>query len=200
MTADPYLAMFDRAVRHFGRGLTLTLRRRSSLRHRTSGTAISALTVATAALAGATALDLEAALLKGELVVGAKFTIAGDATVYTATTTNDAGLDGKLQAVGISPALAQNAALGAAVTVTQSWSDETYPAARASLDEELLDGYLEGSVRAYRLSAAGGKRKPLRGDLLWAGDGSKETVGKVATSGPAGGDGVGWNVWVGVGA
>jgi hypothetical protein len=75
-----------------------------------TGLAVNALTAL-----GAGAITLKATFASGRLIVGDKFTIAGDATVYTVTGEVIAASN-SFAAVPISPVLAQAAAANAVVT------------------------------------------------------------------------------------
>lgn len=81
-----------------------------------------AITVATAALAGASSVTLTAPVGRWMVVAGDKFTVPGDDTVYTIGAqvigTSTATAPGVFANVPISPALASDVAAGAAVTVT----------------------------------------------------------------------------------
>ena len=190
-------ALVDRRIRHVGAGLAITLRRRSTLRHRVTQAAISSLALATAAAGGATSIDLFAASMQGDLVVGSQIQIA--AATYTTTTTNTAGDDGKLSAVGITPALAGAASVGAAALVTRSYAEQGYAAMKVEAVDEGLGGWVEGASKSYRLSAALGERPPLKGDLVYDGAAGLETVKRVTSIDPAGRGALGWQIWVGVG-
>ena len=96
------------------------------------------ISVATAALSGATAIDLSAPAGSWTLLEGDAFMITGDATIYTVgASVNSAG--GKFSAVSISPALAQDAAQSAACTFT--WSADYIVKARVkTYDAQLING------------------------------------------------------------
>ncbi len=189
--------MIGRNTRRFGDRLQITLRRRSTLRHKITGEAIVALTLAAAAAEGATSVDLTAALLVGELVKGAQVTLAG--TVYTTSAAVRATEPGVLAGVTLTSPLLAAAAQGAAALVTQSYSEQRYSALRVENIEESLGGWVDGASKAYRLTADRSERAPERGDLVADGTEAREAVKAVAAIDPAGGGALGWLIQVGVG-
>jgi len=190
-------AMVDRRVRYAGGGLTVTLRRNSTLRHAVTQAAVASLTLAAAASAGETLIDLVAANMTGELVAGAQVTIA--AAVYTTLNSVRAADGGLLAGVQLSPVLAGSGAIGAAAEVTRSYSDAAYSAMRTELAQEGLDGWVEGASKSYRLSAANDVRAPEERDVVSDGAARKELVKRVRILEPGSDGAIGWQVWVGVG-
>lgn len=77
-------------------------------------------------LTGVSAIDFDE--VSGRVVPGDKFTISGDATVYTITNTVDDDDSDRLINVKFTPALAKDAADGTAVTFT--WAADTQISAR----------------------------------------------------------------------
>ena len=94
--------------------------------------------VATAALAGATTIDLSAPAGSWMLLEGDTFTVAGDTTVY-AVGASVHSVSGKFPAVSISPAVAQDAAPSAACTFIWS-ADHTVKARIKTYDARLING------------------------------------------------------------
>lgn len=187
-------AMVDQVIGFMAPGVTVTLRRNSNLRHQVNSTAISALTVASAVLAGVTTIDLEADSLAGKLIAGATFTIAGNATVYT-TTANVEAEAGELAAVTFTPALAANAAEGAVVTIVQSYSDQVYRAHQAALDRESVSATIDGLARRLELAVDPGARAPEENDRIVAGLSRVERVAHVQAHEPELGYTVRWSIW-----
>lgn len=189
--------MVDSNIRALSGGLKVTLRRTSSLKNRVTGKALGTLSVASAALAGAAAINLTGMNLDGELVLGAKFTIAGHAATYTTTESTEASkaTNDVLVDVGISPVLEAPAAQGAVVTITQAYSDQRYSALRGSVDEGLAEAQIEGRAKRIWLSALGAPRVPRRGDILIDGSESDEVTG-LGKSLPGAGA-VGWLITTG---
>ncbi len=97
-----------------------------------------AVTVSSNASSGATSITLTAPAGNWFLRVGDKFTIAGNATIYTVQAQKVAS-SGTFASVSISPALAANASAGAAVTFTWS-NDYTVSAVVWPYDDKLIDG------------------------------------------------------------
>lgn len=97
-----------------------------------------AITVNANTLAGASAITLNAPAGNWTMEAGDKFTIAGDATVYSMGS-RVVSASGKFTNVAISPVLAANATAGAAVSVT--WAND-YPtvAIISSYGAGLADG------------------------------------------------------------
>jgi hypothetical protein len=189
-------ALVDRRHRHVGDGLSVTLRRRSTLRHKVTNAPITALVLAAAASGGASVVDLTATSLLGELVAGSQVTIA--AVVYTTTNSVKANDAEQLIGVAITPVLAAPASQGAAASVTRSYSEQLYTAMRSELVTEGLDGWVEGASLSYRLSAGDAVRAPEKGDLVYDGSERVEAVKRVRELEPGVGV-IGWQIWVGAG-
>jgi len=188
-------SMVHRQIHRFGDGLQITLRERSTLRTRTSGTPTNSPTLVGAASAGDTEIVAEAASFAGSLPAGAKVTIAG--TEYTlAAAATVATATGTL-ALEFTTALAGNLAAGTAIDVSQPYADTVYTAMRSRADQrEAADG-VPDSARTYRLSAYGQTRRPKKGDVLIDADGSTtETVTEVREAQPGATD-IYWTVIVG---
>lgn len=97
-----------------------------------------AITVSAPASSGASTITLTAPSGNWFLRVGDKFTIAGNATVYTVTAQKVAA-SGLFTGVAFTPVLAANASAGAAVTFTWS-NDYTVSAVVSPYDDKLIDG------------------------------------------------------------
>lgn len=97
-----------------------------------------AITVQTTATAGASTITLTAPAGNWVLLVGDKFTVAGNATVYTITNQVTAA-SGKFTGVTFTPVLAANATAGAAVTMTWK-NDYTVQAVIFPYDDKLING------------------------------------------------------------
>ena len=97
-----------------------------------------AITVSVPASSGASTITLTAPSGNWFLRVGDKFTIAGNATVYTVTAQKVAA-SGLFTSVAFTPVLAANASAGAAVTFTWS-NDYTVSAVVWPYDDKLIDG------------------------------------------------------------
>jgi len=155
----------SRLVRHFGGGGTAALRRSHTLRNSQTGTAIAALAVAGARLAGAATITLDATKLVGKIPAGLRFTIAGDATVYETTAAVEAS-GGALANVPITPVLAADAADDAAVTIVRPYGEWTFFRSRGtSRGEDDLEG-AGTQRRRMHLDATGAEVTPEQGDLL----------------------------------
>lgn len=185
--------MVENVIAFMSPGVTLTLRRDSTLIHGANSTPISALTTVGAAVAGAATLSLAATKLRGRLVEGATFTIAGDLTVYTVGADVDA-VSGALTAVPISPVLAGNVAGGTAVTITQSHADQAYQAFQGEHDRETASSTMDGSVRRLELAVPAGGRAPKEKDRIVGGFDSSERVIHVKAHEPELGYPVRWTV------
>lgn len=184
--------LLARRIAHGGDAAACTLRRRHTLQ--ASGSGNLALKVRGAVLAGASAvdLDLNGPALVGTLPAGIKFTIAGDATVYTVAATAQAAAN-ILTAVSFTPALAANAANDAAVTITQAYGDQVYTEMRGAFRKDDPMNKPEIGNRLLYLANTGSERRPEPGDHLAS---SVETVSNVTDAGttttPAG-----WEVVMG---
>lgn len=185
------------AVRFFGGDRTVTLRRRHTLQLQSTGDPVATLKVDGAQLAGAVVLNLKGATgatLRGTLIAGVTFTIAGNATVYTVQADATASTAGKLAAVSISPALAAGPSDGAVVTITSSVSDRTLYALRGEEDVRDDPRGRELASRAYHL-VGDDLAAPEAGDLLI--DGTETfTIASVRPVSP-GGSPCRWTVLVG---
>lgn len=155
-TATRFRRSATRLMRHFSDGATITLRRRHTLKSQRRGTPTVALVVNGAHLAGVSAISLRADLLEGILLAGGKFTIAGNATVYTVQA--DAEATAAALSASISPVLAANAADGAAVTLTLSYVDYTFVGMRGRQDVENID---TGEASTRRLVHLAGENAPV---------------------------------------
>jgi hypothetical protein len=175
-----------------GGGFEVTLRRNSTLRNRTTSAAITAPTLSAAVTAGASTVSLTSTSLQGRLPEGAKFTIAGNATEYTTTADVEAASN-VLSSVPVTPVIAANASLGAVVTITQTYGDESYTAMQGALDQE-ASAHIEGATRRLHLAGGDGLRAPLEGDLVTTGLDRTERVGHVYTSAPDGSTVARWTV------
>lgn len=97
-----------------------------------------AVTVLSTTAQGLGTITLTGTDLRGRVLVGDKFTIAGDATVYTVTQQKDAASN-QIVALAFSPVLAAQAAAGAAVSFTWS-ADKTLYAQVNSFPIRMVDG------------------------------------------------------------
>lgn len=143
-------------------GRTLTLRRRNTLN--TSPVLAASLS------AGGTALTLKhsnsSLRLTGRVVKGAVFSISGVTGTYTVLIDSEAPVSGILPIV-FTPAIPalQSAAIGAAVTFSQSYADSTYPyLRRASLEED--EKMIEGGSQARILPYSPTRPAPRQNDEL----------------------------------
>ncbi len=179
-------SMVHRQIRRFGDGLQITLRERSTLRTRTSGTPTNSLVLVGAVSAGNTEIVAEAANLIGQLPAGAKVTIS--AVEYTLAAAAQADTDTTELALTLTTALTGNLAAGTAIDVSQSYADTAYFAMRSRLNQrEVTDG-VPDTARIYRLSAQGQTRRPKKGDVLIDAAGhATETVTAVDAAEPGGG-------------
>ncbi len=185
-TAAAYAAMMSRNIRHFGDRGTVTIRRPHTLKSQRKGEPIGGtlLLVNGAFAAGAASISLRATQLEGRLVTGCKFTIAGNATVYTTTGQTDAA-SGVLTAVGITPVLAANAADGTVVTFTQPYADYTFCRMRGDERSAVSDG-LERTGRILHLEAQDATTIPEQGDFVIEAGGSPEPIAAVRPVNPGG--------------
>lgn len=111
-------------------------------------------TVASAASAGAAAVSIKSGFTIGRLNAGDKFTIAGNATEYTVAAPGVQAASNQFTAVPITPVLAANASLGAAVTFDFA-RDYTIRAAIAGYDAKELQGSVQvGDRRLVILQSA----------------------------------------------
>ena len=129
----------ERLIRHFGEAGTVTLRQRHSLRDPSTGSVPTTLAVAGLTAVGSGVIDLDATYLEGSLIPGITFTIAGDATSYTAENTVEAGSN-VLSGVAFVPPLATQAADDAVVTLVSTTADTTVKAAVSRFVDEVIDG------------------------------------------------------------
>lgn len=193
-------SMVHQQIHRFGDGLQITLRERSTLRTRTSGTPTNSPTLVGAASAGDTEIVAEAASFAGSLPAGAKITLAG--TEYTLAAAATVVLATSLLTLELTEGLAGNVAAGTAIDVSQPYADTVYTAMRSRADQrEAADG-VPDSARTYRLSArtsSGGlqTRRPKKGDVMIDADGSTTlTVTEVREAQPGATD-IYWTVIVG---
>jgi hypothetical protein len=111
-------------------------------------------TVAANASAGAASLSIKSGFAAGRLAAGDKFTITGNATTYTVTGPGVSAVDNQFTAVPITPVLAANAALGAAVSFDFA-RDYTVRAAVASYEAKEIAGNIQvGDRRLVVLQSA----------------------------------------------
>lgn len=188
-------SMVHRQIRRFGDGLQITLRERSTLRNRGTGTPTNALLLVGSALAGATAIVADATGLTGSLPAGAKITIG--ATQYTLAAAAQAVVTTGQLAMTLTTGLAGNLSDDTAVTVSQPYADTTYTAMRSRVDQRDMQDGVPDTARSYRLSAHGQTRKPKKADVLVDTAGTAtETVAEVRES-PPGSTDIYWTVLVG---
>lgn len=149
-----------RIVRRFGDGLTYSLRRKNSL--------AKALTVAAAALAGASSISFTASggLRKndGRVVKGATFTLAGVAGVYTVAA--DATVTVNPLVLSFTPVLAGPVAQGAALTWTQPYAEHAFKAMNGSSQETTDENMVAAGELVRWLLAEAGLQTPEAGDDL----------------------------------
>lgn len=191
-------SMVHRQIRRFGDGLQITLRERSTLRTRTSGTPTNSIVLVGAASAGDTEIVVEAAGLVGQLPAGAKVTASG--VEYTVAAAAQADTDTTQLTLTLASALTGNLAAGSAVDVSQPYAETTYFAMRSRADQkEAVDG-VPDTARTYRLSARNQTRRPKKGDVLIDATGNAtELVTAVNAAEPGGGasDAIYWTITVG---
>lgn len=182
--------MVTRAVRHFGDGRVITLRKRNALRDQVRGVAATALQLDGNAALGASTVNLKGSGLDGKLIAGMRLQIAGDSTIY-ATTNTVSVAGGGLSGVALSPALAQAVASGTAVTITQPYVDaEFHSASNINLTEEERTTLVAKGLSRYFVSAEeGGGAVPEPKDLILE---TGESIGKVRPIGS--GATVGWAI------
>ena len=134
-----------------------------------------ALTLAAAALAGASAVSVRCTYAVGKLVPGDVLTIGG--ADHTVTTTTQAASN-VFSAVGITPALATGAAMGAAVSAQFSRDTEITAAISGYTARELQGGLQAGDLRIILLPAAANalSEAPKIGDLVVASFGTLRVV------------------------
>lgn len=169
-------AVANVAVRFFGGDRAVTLRRRHSLKLQSTGDPVSTLRLASPALAGASSLALKGSSggsLRGTLIAGAQFTIAGDATVYTVGADVEASNLGALAGVSISPVLAAGASADAVVTITTPYADRTLWALRGEEEAQPDERGRKSVGIAYHL-VGDDLTPPEFGDLIV--DGSETYV------------------------
>lgn len=179
-----------------GGGLTVDLRRSSTLRNQRTGAAVVALTFAAGAASGATAVTLRADHLRGDLIAGSQFTVSGHAAPYVVQSDATAQLDGSL-VLSILPGLSGAVSMGATATVTVSTVDARYEAMQVNVDSETVSPTLDGVARKLHLAAVPGRRAPREGDLLLSASGAfgaRERVAKVHALEPRPGEAVRWTV------
>lgn len=127
-------------------------------------------TVAVAALAGANLVSIKSAFTVGKLAAGDSFTIAGDATVYTVTGSGVQATSNQFSNVPITPALAANAGLGAAVTFDFARDYPARAAVAAYAANEFAGGVQAGDRRLVIMQAAldavGATDQPKAGDFV----------------------------------
>lgn len=185
-TLEMQRAMQERVIRRFGDNGTTTIRRRHTLKSQRKGTpAVSGvlLLVNGAHLAGVSSISLRADLLDGNFPKGCRFTIAGNATEYTASAAADAS--GGAITVAFAPVLAANAADGAAVTISVPYADYSLARHRGGSGVDELDSgeKQSGSVLhlAYRSDFT-----PAPGDYVVEGS-NEQRIADVLTPDPGGG-------------
>jgi len=113
----------------------------------------SGFTIAANAAAGANAVSIRAGFTVGKLVAGDVLTIAGDGTRYVVTADVQASAN-QFVNVPISPALAQDAAAGAAVTFDFARDYEVRAAVAGYAANEIMGGVQVGDRRLVILQAA----------------------------------------------
>lgn len=185
-------AMVEAVTRHFAPGVTLTLRRYSTLANARTSASITAFSLTAAAAEGATSFSMSATDLRGRLISGSQLTITGDPTTYTTTADVDAEA-GVLNDIPITPALTQAAAKFAPVN-GQFYVDQAYQALEASHDRETASSTIDGVTRRLELVVAAGARAPKEKDLVVSGFSSHEVVVHVSNVEPQQGYPVRWSV------
>jgi hypothetical protein len=127
-------------------------------------------TLAAAASAGAAAISIRSAFTVGKLLAGDKLTIAPVATVYTVTGAGVQAAANQFSAVPITPVLAANAALGAAVTFDFARDYGVRAGVAAYAAHEFQGGVLVGDRRLAifqaGLTAAGMTDAPKASDRV----------------------------------
>lgn len=191
-------SMVHRQIRRFGDGLQITLRERSTLRTRVSGTPTNNLVLVGAASAGDTEIVAEAAGLVGQLPAGARVTIGG--VEYTLDAAAQAETDTTQLTLTLTSALTGNLAAGSTIDVSQPYAETAYFAMRSRADQkEALDG-VPDTARTYRLSAKYQTRRPKKGDVLIDSTGNATELVTAVTAAEPGGaasDAIYWTITVG---
>ncbi len=144
----------DRLARHFGGQTQVTLRRQLGLSDpSTSGPPTLAVDGTTAL--GSGTITLDASGMRGWMYAGVKFTIAGDATVYTVSTDLEAASNA-LTGLAFTPVLAAEAADDAVVTLTQEYGETTmYGSVKAVFNRDINDGSIQEGDRMVLCSTVG---------------------------------------------
>lgn len=118
--------------------------------------------------AGASAIGIRSTYTVGRVLAGDRFTIAGDATVYTVTGSGAQASANAFAAVPFTPALAAPVAAGAAVTFSFSRDYAVKGALAGYAAEQMLGGLQVGDRRLIvphaMLAAAGMTDEPKAGD------------------------------------
>ena len=174
MIAERMKASTHRLVSHFGGGSTVTLRRPHNLRNGNNGAPLTAVSVNGTTALGATSIDLDSAGLEGTLVSATTFTIAGDATVYTVSADVEAAT-GELTGVSFTPALVQEAADDAAVTLASGASHSAAAVVLAPRETDTVDGMVHEDNRILWISAHDLTVEPRDTDEIEV-DGEREQV------------------------
>lgn len=185
-TLEMQRAMQERVIRRFGDNGTTTIRRRHTLKSQRRGTpAVSGvlLLVNGAHLAGVSSISLRADLLDGNFPKGCRFTIAGNATEYTASAAGDAS--GGAITIAFTPVLAANAADGAAVSISVPYADYTFALHRGGTREDELDSGERQTSRVLHLVYRS-DFTPRSGDYVVEG-GDEQRIGEVNKPDPGGG-------------
>lgn len=142
-------------IRRTGGGSTATLRLRHTLANSVQGKVISALFLVGAHPAGVLSLTADAQALTGVIYKGVQFTVAGSATIYTASSRARAA-SGQI-VITFTPALAANALDNATVTIVQPYGETTWDAAKAGESAENTEGGSgDSAARGVRLALAVG--------------------------------------------
>lgn len=132
---------------------------------------------------GATTIALRAPAVTGFLKAGDKFSIAGNAQVYTVGNQVSAS-NGVFSGVAISPALVAQAADGAAVTPTWA-ADTAIVCAALSYPLHLVDGtsIIQGDLQIV-VAALDLAFDPAVGDVLIMSDGRRRKIVSVTSADP----------------
>lgn len=149
-----------RIIQRFGGGLTYALRKKNSL--------AKALTLSAAALAGASSITVTTPgnlrRNDGKVVKGATFTLAG--VTGTCTVAADATVTGNPLTITFTPVLAGPAALGAALTWSQTYAEYTYAAMNGSSQEQTEEQMIAAGELVRWLLADSSLPAPETGDEL----------------------------------
>lgn len=153
-------------IRHFGGDASVTLVR--TMKVQKNGTSDVLLEVNGAHTAGVSTISLKLTGLRtgSSIPTGAKFTIAGNATVYTLSAEATVTTIGQVS-VAVTPVLAANAADGADITWTQPYGTYTYRYSRRGRDlTAATDGSGTVVAETINLEATDALPEPRLGDLI----------------------------------